>query len=117
MNDSCNEAKGGGLLRLLSDENFDNHIVRGAQLPTSDLISRTGRACGRPMIKGGSALGYRAIPGRARQLPRVTALERDAESVSSNSYTVQPTPPPGAAGVRRSPSTTENDVDSAQDER
>ena len=39
-NDSCNEPRAIGLLRLLSDENFDNHIVRALvrRLPTIDLI-------------------------------------------------------------------------------
>jgi hypothetical protein len=36
----CKEPRAIGLLRLLSDENFDNHIVRGLvrRLPTIDLV-------------------------------------------------------------------------------
>ena len=39
-NASCNEPRAIGLLCLLSDDNFDNHIVRGLvrRMPTIDLV-------------------------------------------------------------------------------
>ena len=62
-NDSCNEPRATGLLRLLSDENFDNYIVRGLMrgLPTIDLIrvvDRRQAGIGRP------PKGLVTMPGR-----------------------------------------------------